>query len=144
MSQYLKKGGVSQAPAFDPNVVFEVLSPAQITATQNDYNPGVGSFWRLSTDASRTITGILAGSSGQLLTIVNVGANPLILANQNAGSADANKIITGTGADVTLTADQSINLVYDAVTVRWRVSSSPSAGGAAGAGETVFNYLTFA
>jgi hypothetical protein len=55
-----------------------VISPTQITSNQNDYNPGslsVASVLRLSSDASRNITGILAGASGRILKIVNVGSN---------------------------------------------------------------------
>lgn len=143
MSQYLKKGATSKSPAFDLTLALEVLSPAQITADQNNYNPGTAGLWRLSSDATRTITGILAGSSGQLLTLVNVGSNPIILANLNGGSLAANQILTGTGADLTFTADQAINLEYDTTTSKWRILSTPGGGGTGGAGSKVFNYLTF-
>lgn len=106
------------------------LTPAQLVADANNYDPestasNRASTWRLSSDASRNITGIAAGIlNGRFLYIVNVGANPIVLQNQNAGSADANKIITGTGADVTLAADGVAVLQYDSTTARWRILST--------------------
>lgn len=96
-------------------------SPAQITADQNDYNPGTGSNFRLSTDAARTVTGFAGGADGRLMLIANVGSFNLVLANQNAGSVAANRIVTGTGADVTVAADDTAILIYDSVSSRWRL-----------------------
>ena len=97
------------------------VSPAQITANQNDYEfEDAAIVYRLSTDASRTITGFLEPISEKMMVIVNVGSSDLILADQNASSAAVNRIITTTGADVTLGADASAILWYDGVTERWR------------------------
>ena len=52
------------------------LSPAQITADQNDYDPAGlagASVLRLSTDALRRVTGLQGGADGRLLAIVNSG-----------------------------------------------------------------------
>ena len=77
---------------------------------------------RLSTDASRTVTGFDATSNtDRLVRIVNVGSFDLVLANQHASSSAANRIITGTGADVTLAADASCWTWYDSTTARWRI-----------------------
>lgn len=121
--------GSEDEVSVDGRFSLRALTPAQLTGNVNDYNPEVtatdrASTWRLSSDASRNITGIAGGLNGRLLYLVNVGANPIVLKNQDAGSADANKIITGTGADVTLAADGVAVLQYDSVTTRWRVLSS--------------------
>src|SRR6185437_12269310 len=103
-----------------------VTSPAQITADQNDYVPATGDAvgtWRLTSDAARAITGIANGVIGRRLTIVNVGANTITLKNQSASSVAANRLITGTGADLAIAADQSVMLEYDGTTARWRVVS---------------------
>lgn len=100
------------------------LSPAQITADQNDYNPdssGQSSIWRLTSDAARTITGIAGGSSGRMLTIKNVGAFSILIADQNASSVAANRIITALGATLYIEAGKSLTFFYDADTERWRV-----------------------
>ena len=96
-------------------------SPAQITSDQNDYDFGRTSNARLSTDASRTITGLANGTDGRILYLANVGSFDLVLANQNASSTAANRIITGTGANVTLVADDTAILNYDSTTSRWRI-----------------------
>ena len=109
--------------ALVPGTLFPAkASPAQITADQNDYALPAATVVRLDTDASRTLTGLDATSNAdRLVLIVNVGANPLVLANQNAGSTAANRIITGTGADLTVAADGSCWVWYDSTTARWRV-----------------------
>lgn len=98
------------------------LTPAQLTADQNDYAPGVARFYRLSTDATRSVTGLNASQvSGQECEVWNVGANSLVLKHQDAGSAAANRFLCTGGADVTLAADDVALLRYDATTSRWRV-----------------------
>lgn len=104
-----------------------VISPAQITANQNDYTPTNGLnalVWRLSSDATRTITGIGAGNSGQAIVIENVGSFTIAFSNQDANSAAANQIITGTGGTLNIAANGALTLRYDATTLRWRVISA--------------------
>jgi hypothetical protein len=95
-------------------------SPAQFTGNQNNYDIGDAWVLRVSTDASRNFTGFLRGARGRWLIFLNVGAQPAVIQNQNAGSDAANRVITGTGADVTVAADGSATLLYDEVTGRWR------------------------
>lgn len=124
------------------------LSPSQITSNQNDYNPGRGSFFRLSTDASRTITGfatghaVVADRNGQHLPIVNVGSFDLVLAHQSASSTASNRIITDTGADLTIGAGKAAFLLYDATTERWRVLWRSPGGGAAYSMSTISGVTT--
>ena len=101
-------------------------TPAQITADQNDYVGAEGTatsrstVWRISSDAARNITGIGNPLQGRVLTLINVGAQNIVIQNQNALSTAANRVITGTGADVTLAADDTMDLWYDSTTARWR------------------------
>jgi len=108
------------------SIVLNSGSPSQITSDQNNYDFGTESFVRLSTDASRTITGLLAGKDGQVLVICNIGSNDLSLANQNVSSTDVNRIITGSGGTVVISADQSVTLIYDGTTQRWRATVVPA------------------
>jgi hypothetical protein len=97
------------------------ISPTQIAANQNDYNPtglSTASVLRLNSDASRNITGIQGGADGRLITIFNVGSNNIVLQDANASSSAANRFAFG--MDVTLGANQSISLIYDATSARWR------------------------
>lgn len=106
---------------FDPS---SVVSPAQITADQNDYSPTNGfnvSIWRLTSDATRTITGIAAGYAQQRLLLLNVGSFQIVLANDSASSLIGNRILTGVGAALTIAPDQAVAVVYDLTSARWRV-----------------------
>lgn len=105
----------------DGGLATRATSPSQITANQNDYAIGVGTFFRLSTDASRNITGMTGGVDGKRITVSNVGSFDIVFTNQDAASTAANRIITGTGASYTLPSDQSVEMVYDSTTSRWRV-----------------------
>ncbi|WP_204308203.1 hypothetical protein, partial [Klebsiella aerogenes] len=51
------------------------ISPTQITANQNDYAPtghATASTLRLSSDASRNVTGLAGGADGRIVIIHNV------------------------------------------------------------------------
>lgn len=96
-------------------------TPAQITSNQNDYNMGYTTTIRLSTDASRDITGIAYKTDGQRYEIWNVGSNDIVLKHQDTNSSAANRIICSTGADITLSANEGAVAWYDTVDDRWRV-----------------------
>lgn len=107
--------------------IFPFQSPTQITADQNDYQfyPSLGAFLRLSTDASRNITGLVnaqtGAANGYITRIVNVGSQNIVLVHESASSTAANRFLNSTGADITLSANQAADVIYDATTARWRV-----------------------
>ena len=125
------------------------ITPSQITADQNDYNPtglSTSSVLRLSTDAARSITGLAGGSDGRLLVLHNVGSNDILLKDENSSSTAANRFALSQ-AEITLKPDQSIVVQYDSTSNRWRVFAANPAnvgnvvtleqyGGAAGADNT--------
>ena len=97
------------------------ISPAQIVANTDNYNPtglSTASTLRLSTDASRNLTGIAGGSDGRLLIIHNIGSFNLVLMDDVTSTA-ANRFQLN--ADMTLLPDQSVLLQYDSTSSRWRV-----------------------
>lgn len=108
-----------------------VVSPAQIAATQNNYAPtGIETcnVLRLTSDASRSITGLLAADpntrQGQIILIVNAGAFDIILEDEHASSDAANRF--DLSADITLPGDTMIAVWYDAATDRWRAFGGPA------------------
>jgi hypothetical protein len=104
------------------------ITPPEIAADQNDYAPAglmTASALRLSTDASRNITGLIGGIKDRMLAIINVGANDIVLKNENAGSAAANRF--GLDADLTLAAKQACIIWYDYDASRWRCIAKTSA-----------------
>jgi hypothetical protein len=99
------------------------ISPAQLTADQNDYNPtglDAASVVNLNGDASfRSITGLSGGADGRVILLHNVGANTIMLLNQNTGSSAANRFDFA-GNDIPLFPDDVLTLQYDATDSRWR------------------------
>lgn len=105
------------------------ITPSQITANTDDYNPtglSTASTLRLSTDASRNLTGIQGGADGRILLLHNVGSFDLVLKDDTTSTA-ANRFQLST--DVTLAADQSTLIQYDATSSRWRVIGGVGSGG---------------
>jgi len=100
------------------------LSPSQITAEQNDYNPAGlagSSVLRLSSDALHRITGLAGGADGRLVSIVNIGSHPFVLANASSGSSAANRF--DIAADLLIAPSEGAILIYDATSLRWRLLS---------------------
>lgn len=97
------------------------VSPAQLTGNQNNYNPtslATASVLRLDSDASRTITGLAGGADGRIITLLNVGANNIVLANASGSSTAANQFLFG--ADATIAPNSAMVLIYDSTSSRWR------------------------
>lgn len=96
-------------------------SPTAILANQNNYGPtgfSSNTVFRLSSDASRNITGLEAGNSGRLIYILNVGAFDIVLKDEDASSLDLNRFALV--ADITLRPDEAVQLWYDETSERWR------------------------
>jgi len=117
------------------------LTTTQITANQNDYNPAnlaTASVLRLSSDASRNITSLAGGADGRIITVMNVGTNPIVLKNDDGATGTAANRFALTG-DLTLAAKQSAMLMYDSTSFRWRqIANSIDSGG----GSTSIDSLT--
>lgn len=116
-------------------LVRNVISPAQLVANTDNWSPtglATADVIRVSTDASRNLTGLVAPASGfQALVLANVGAFDLVL-KHNVTSTAANRLYCPNDADVTLQKDSVAILVYDLTTLRWRVI------GGGGGGSTTF------
>ena len=98
------------------------ISPSQITADQNNYNPtglSTASVLRLTSDASRSITGLSGGAEGRILILLNRGSNDIVLKHESASSTAANRFKFSTSSDLTLTPGAGIELIYDATDSRW-------------------------
>ena len=87
----------------------------------NNFGIGVADFLRLSANAGGSaITGIQDGRSGRRFVIVNL-ANTLTLEHEDAASSANNRIITATGAAISLAVNDMAELIYDETSARWRV-----------------------
>lgn len=119
---------VTGRSVFRGSVNLAPTTPAELTADADDYQGQLSgnsqrSVVRVSSDASRTISGFDKAISrdNDTIWVVNVGANDVVLGHEDAGSAAANRIISNTGANLTLNPDESALLWYDDTDTRWRV-----------------------
>jgi hypothetical protein len=98
-----------------------VITPAALSAQTDDWNPtdlATASRIRVSSTLAVTITGIAAQGDGRLLLIDNIGSYAITLDGDNGSSAAANRFA---GADDSIGVNESVLLVYDGTSNRWRV-----------------------
>ncbi len=101
-----------------------IISPSQILANTNDYSPTNGlnvTTWRINSDATRTITGIAAGVTGQQLRFINVGSFNINLAHNSSSSSAGNRLSVPNARDYALFPNESVDLIYDTTSAVWRV-----------------------
>lgn len=99
-------------------------SPSQITANQNNYAPATAGWYRLSSDASRDITGWVAPvADGDLLEIYNVGSFDINFTHEDTDSDAANRFLINGGGTLTVSPNECAIFRYDATTQRWRLKS---------------------
>lgn len=109
------------------NVAFQTgASVYSAVGTQSDVNFGTGALFRITSASALTINSIAGGADGRLITLINASANPVTLSN-DTGATAGNRIITGTGASITIPAGASLTLAYDSADTRWRVIGSTAA-----------------
>lgn len=99
------------------------LTPTALAADVNDYAPtGFSTCFLLRIDggaANRNITGLAGGAAGRVVIVANVGAtNNLVLVDESASSSAANRFALIAG--ITLAPDETVALVYDGTSSRWR------------------------
>jgi hypothetical protein len=99
------------------------ISPAQLTANQDNWNPtglsGAVAI-RFSTNASRDITGIQGGAAGRVLLLANIGSQNAVLKHDVTSTA-AHRFFCPGGADYTLAGGERVWLWYDTAASRWLV-----------------------
>lgn len=99
-----------------------VSTPAQITSDQNNYSiSSTASMIRLTSDASRTITGIGSPTASRTIWIVNPGSFPIVLSQQDTNSTSTNRFNLPNASNYTIEPRDFVQLWYDSTSTRWRV-----------------------
>lgn len=80
-----------------------------------------------------SIDGIPAGNGGDQRTILNLTGSSVTI-NNESGATAANRILTGTGGNLKIKNNGSINIMYDITQQRWFVTGG--VGGSSGLGDT--------
>lgn len=107
---------------FIPSGVASSEATFTTTGTINDLDFGTANLIRMNNATAATITGLKAGNSGQLVTIVSIGAGQVNLSHQTTSTA-ANRLVNFcTSADTPLAAGVgTATYQYDITTARWRL-----------------------
>lgn len=107
---------------------------SQITSDQNDYEIGQNAttVFRISSDAARNITGIVAPTfdstasnvpSAWWCVLYNVGSFNITLKDNSGSSSAGNKFALD--ADIVIKPDQGVFLMYDSASTVWRALAYP-------------------
>ena len=116
------RGGNQAFQITTAEVLAGVISPTQLAANTDNWNPtglGTARIIRVTTDASRNLTGIIALAPGTVLAICNAGAQNLVLVH-SATSTAANQFILPNSANLTLLPGMSVEIFYDTASTKWR------------------------
>jgi len=107
-----------------------IIRPASLTVADGttialDVNTARFGYYRLTgPTADFTIAGITAGVDGRLITLFNYSGFTMQLNNEDAGAAAVDRIVTGTGSDLTISNKGMVSLQYDNAEQKWIVKSS--------------------
>lgn len=105
-----------------------VLTVAQFTSDQHNLMLAeTTTILRVSSDASRNITGITDGFSGRTLMLQNVGLENIVLVHQSASSSSTNRFYLPDQENITIPPSASIQLIYDGTSNVWRSFGSGAA-----------------
>jgi len=74
--------------------------------------------------AALAVHGIIAGVSGQRMSLINLGTGVMTIKHESSSAAAANRITSLTGADVASTGAGAAELVYSTASSRWILINS--------------------
>jgi hypothetical protein len=78
--------------------------------------------FRVCAQGNMDMTGLGNGSDGRFVAVCNVcNTGNLRILHDNAGSTAANRILIGGGGSMSFGYNESVLLVYDGVSARWRI-----------------------
>lgn len=116
-------GGTGQTTAGPAQAALNAEFTTTTTGNIDDLDFSNASIIRMNNASLATIRGLKAGTAGQQVTLVSIGAGQVDLSNQDAGSSAANRLInTVTSISTSLAAGAGKAIYqYDATTARWRL-----------------------
>ena len=102
------------------------LSPAQIGANTNNYNPlGLEDchFLRISSDQARNLTGLVVDDVNRWreIRIINVGSHTITMKHNDSNSTNVYRFACSGGSDHSLVSAGIATCLYDPHSANWRV-----------------------
>ena len=105
--------------------LFSSTSETALTVNTNNWAITTGyTLHFISSSVDVNVTGIVAGSAGQLLILVNSGSHYITLTNKDASSTAANEIAVSNGGSDMLGPNGIAWLIYDGTATEWRIIGS--------------------
>jgi hypothetical protein len=120
-------------------VLFSTENNTSATGANADVTPAKDQIIKVSNASLTSVRGIIPAIQKYIVLINGTGAT-ITIRNQEATATAANRIITGTGVDLSLANDASLLLSYDGDASRWRVVGGSGSGGSSD--PTVVNYFS--
>lgn len=111
------------------------------TGADQDISAPTTSYLKFTNATLTSIRSIVAGGNGQIIEITNDTGSTILIRNESGGATAANRILTGSGADLTLASDASLRLIYDTNDSRWRVIGGSGSGGGSTFLDSAFRIL---
>lgn len=112
--------GTGVISAFN-NATYTVSQQSPATSL-NDFNPGSGAVVRLTPSAAINITGLVAGTDGQMRIIYNAGGSNVSLLHNSTSSTAGNRFfLYNSASSYVLLPNCGVTVVYDATSQVWRV-----------------------
>lgn len=103
-------------------VMLGTTTLATFNSNQNDLALDSGrTFFRMCASANYDLTGLSDGWHGRYIIVCNVCNGNVRILQESANSSANNRILTGGGGSVTLARDEASLLVYDGISLRWRI-----------------------
>ena len=110
----------------------DVASTATINALSTS-KPRV----RITGAIATALNGIDATGSNKSIIIFNAASQDITVKNQNASATATNRIITPSGGDLVVSANTSIEFIYDDTLTRWVIKAGAGTGSGGGGGALV-------
>lgn len=92
-----------------------------VNGLANDQQLGEGVYFEVSTPQVCTLTGFAGGVNNRQAFVKNVGSTNITIAHESGSSGAANRFKTRTAANVTLSANDVVQLIYSGKASRWIV-----------------------
>jgi hypothetical protein len=96
------------------------------TGVQDDVDLGAGSYFHYAGGADATFNGIVGGTDGKQIRILNDTDYDLTITNQSLTSTASSRVETPSGQDVIIPPELTVGLQYDGGSNRWHIVSLPT------------------
>lgn len=118
---------LSRNVTFSRYLILNQVTSAALAAQQDNYSLSNSPYWRLTSSAAITITGMPAPSAGTLRVLANVGTFKITLAHLNSSSSSSAQFQFRDSNNYVLQPNEQILFAYDGTLNKWVPVLSPRA-----------------